>query len=139
MQHITSQRNTTQDNTVQYITTQHITTQHITTQHITSQRNTTQETLAWWSSGVDSKVTVESKAGSAETSATGAGKLAWRFGCYCCCFPSCTGLSDAVTSIVLKCLCCFECHGTPSSSILGALLKLPGGYSGVALKQSEAF
>ena len=69
-------------------------------------------------------MTVESKVGAADTSAVGAGKLAWRFGCLCCCLSFSMGLSDDVAPICFEGFCCFSRQCAPSSAILCTLLKL---------------
>ena len=69
-------------------------------------------------------MTVESKTGTANSSTVGAGKLAWRFGCLCCCLPSSTGLSDVVTPVCFEGFCRFARQCAPSSAILCTLLKL---------------
>lgn len=66
------------------------------------------------------KVTVASNKGTAKTSAMGTGKIDRGFGCFYFCILFNTGLIDALISVYFKCICCFTCQGTPSSSILCA-------------------
>lgn len=55
--------------------------------------------------------------------------LAWRFYYY---FSFSTSPIDAVTLVVLKCLCCLTSQGTPFNSILRTHFNLPGGYFSVS-------